>query len=560
MNATSKINIYSKNTTKKHYTFFTSDFYFRTFLGIGICFALFISCEKNTTESKVIFRYNEHANISSLDPAFARTQSNIWAVHQLFNGLVQLDDSLNIKPDIAKRWEISKDGKSYLFTLRSDIFFHKNKVFQLPDSTRNVTARDFAYSFSRLQNPEVAAPGSWILQNVSTIKAINDTLLRITLKKTFPPFLGLLTTKYASVVPKEAVVFYGNDFRKNPVGTGAFQFRLWDENNKLIFRRNPNYHEKDQSGKQLPYIDGIAITFYPEKQSEFLEFVQGNLDFLSSIDASYKDELLTSSGNLQPKYQQNIKLLKSPYLNTEYLGIVLHHFDEPLQNHNLRKAVQVGFDREKMMRYLRNNIGHPAMNSFIPEGMQGHNTSEFYTYNPQQAKQWVDQYVKKTGKAPKIAISTDANYVDICEYIQRELQKIGFECSIDLMPSSTLRQSKATAKLPFFRASWIADYPDAENYLSLFYSKNATPKGSNYTLFSNTQFDAWYEQSLKETTPEKRQLLYQKMDSLVMAHLPIIPLYYDQTVRFTQKNIEGLQSNPINLLQLKYVKKQSNHQ
>ncbi|MDH5413786.1 MAG: ABC transporter substrate-binding protein, partial [Flavobacteriaceae bacterium] len=130
------------------------------------------SCTKKESlyNNSEVFRYNEHSNISSLDPAFAKQLSNIWAVNQLFNGLVQLDDSLHVKPDIAKKWSISEDGRTYAFTLRKDVFFHKHELFGL-DSTRFVRAHDFEFSFNRLLDQDVASPGGWVLQNVDNFAA-----------------------------------------------------------------------------------------------------------------------------------------------------------------------------------------------------------------------------------------------------------------------------------------------------------------------------------------------------------------------------------------------------
>src|SRR5690554_5617102 len=217
-----------------------------------LCFVFLLSsCSDNRKQDKenMVFRYNESSNIATLDPAFARTQAEIWIANQLFNGLVQLDDSLNIQPDIAKKWTVSQDGKRYVFTLRNDVYFHKNSIFE--DSTRVVNAYDFEFSFSRLKDSRTASPGAWIMRNVKSLKAINDTLFEIQLEKPFPAFLGLLTMKYASVVPKEA--FQNSyDFRKKPIGTGPFAFKFWEENVKLVLRKNPIYFEKDENGNPLP--------------------------------------------------------------------------------------------------------------------------------------------------------------------------------------------------------------------------------------------------------------------------------------------------------------------
>src|SRR5690606_2310363 len=147
-----------------------------------------------------------------------------------------------------------------------------------------VTAKDFVYSFNRLVDTKTASPGRWVFNSVSTFYAKNDTTLIIKLKEPFPAFISLLTNKYCSVVPKEIVEHYAGDFRRNPVGTGAFKFKLWEENIKLVLRKNELYYEKDKVGNQLPYLEAVAITFLPDKQSEFLQFVQGNLDFLNYLD------------------------------------------------------------------------------------------------------------------------------------------------------------------------------------------------------------------------------------------------------------------------------------
>ena len=371
----------------------------------------FASCEKKEIgfNDSQVFRYNEHSNIGSLDPAFAKKQADIWPMHQLFNGLVQLDDSLKVHADIAKSWSISKDGRTYTFKVRNDVYFHKHELFGI-DSTRQVVARDFEYSFKRLLNPKVASPGNWVLKNVDTFKAVNDSIFTIDLKKPFPPFLGLLSMKYCSVVPREIVEHYGNDFRSNPIGTGPFKFKLWLENTKLVFRKNDNYHEKDSLGIALPYLEAVAITFLPDKQSEFLQLVQGNIDFLSGLDASYKDDILTIDGKLSERYIEQFNMLSGAYLNTEYLGFKMDlDTEHPISNHLLRKAINYGFDREKMILYMRNGIGTPAINGFIPKGLPGFSNLKGYSYQPTKAKSMVDAYKKETGdENPEIAIATNS--------------------------------------------------------------------------------------------------------------------------------------------------------
>ena len=156
----------------------------------------------------------------------------------------------------------------------------------------------------------------------------------------------------------------------------------------------------------------------------------------------------------------------------------------------------------------------------------------------------------------ELTISTDANYLDIIEFIQRELLKVGIKINIDVLPPSTMRQAKSNGKLEMFRASWIAEYPDPENYLTLFYSKNKSPFGPNYTHFENSKFDSIFLKSYEEQSKTKRFNYYQDLDSMIIEESPIIPLYYDEVLVLTKKNLKGFKINATNLLKLKEVYKE----
>ena len=523
-------------------------------LVILMLFALSACHTSDSSHLKNVFRYNEYRNVTSLDPAFARNPQNIWPINQLFNGLVQLDNQLQIQPEIASSWSISEDGLTYTFSLRDDVFFHSSSLFG-EKKTRRVLASDFIYSFNRLTNPKVASPGSWVMQQVDFYEAIDEQTLKIQLKNPFPGFLGLLSMRYCAVVPKEVVEHYGNKFRSHPIGTGPFYFKRWEENIKLVLRKNTTYFEKDLNDQPLPYLEAIAIQFIPDIQSEFMLFLQGKLDFINSLDSSYKDELLTPTGGLQHLYKNSLKLLKGPYLNTEYIGIYLDNPNPAIQSAKIREALNIGFDRKLMIAYLRNNIGYPAKKGFIPKGLPG-TSEETFSYDPVKARKLVKEYIEETQSIPKLTLTTDSNYLDLCEYLQREMQKIGINIEVEVMPTATLRQAKSSGKLELFRASWIADYPDAENYLSLFYSKNFSPNGPNYTHFKNTNFDSLFNQAMVNPIDSIRIQKYLEMDALVMKFYPVVPLYYDEVIRFTQKNVKGMEINPINMLVLKNVFKE----
>lgn len=520
---------------------------------------------------KNIFRYNESAGITSLDPAFASSFENISAINQIFNGLVQMNANLEIEPCIASSWKISDDGRLYTFNLRTDVYFHDHAVFENGNG-RKVTAYDFVHSFYRIINPRVSSSGAWIFNDVdfsdksdySGFLALNDSTLQIHLKNPFPPFLGILTMQYCSVVPFEAVELYENDFRNNPVGTGPFKFKAWKEGVKLILVKNENYFETE-NGEQMPYLDAVSISFIKERQSEFMEFLTGKFDLLSGVDAAYKDELLTEDGALNPHYKDKYIMQSIPFLKTDYIGILVDEKlarvkDSPLSNKKLRQAINYGFDREEMIRYLRNNIGTPAHSGIVPIGMPSFNQEivKGYKFNQDTARILLNEAGFPNGKGlPELTLSTTAMYQDISEFIQSQLREIGVNMKIEVLPTAIHMEQSARARLSLFRKSWVADYPDAENYLALFYSKNFCPIGPNYTHFRDSKYDELYEKAKWITDDKERFKLYHQMEQIVLKEAPIIPLYYDQAVRFYPVNISGLEINPLNLLTLKKVKKKN---
>jgi len=210
-----------------------------------------------------------------------------------------------------------------------------------------------------------------------------------------------------------------------------------------------------------------------------------------------------------------------------------------------------------MIGYLRNNIGTPGLNGIVPKGMPSYDSAaEFYDYNPEKARKLLEEAGFPGGRdLPPITLSTTADYLDICKYIQYKTGETGIDIRIDISPPAALKEMKAQAKLPFFRASWIADYPDAENYLSLFYGRNFSPQGPNYTHFQNKEFDLLFEKAMACTNDSARFGYYRKLEKIIMEEAPVVVLYYDQVLRFVQNNVEGMESDPMNLLTLKKVRK-----
>ncbi|RZK29428.1 MAG: ABC transporter substrate-binding protein, partial [Hymenobacter sp.] len=273
---------------------------------------------------------------------------------------------------------------------------------------RELIARDFVYSFKRLLDAKTASPGGWIFRGKvledskgdisdTCFVAVNDSTLRIHLKAPFIPFLGILTMPYAYVVPHEAVEKYGKDFREHPVGTGPFQFKVWDEGNVLLFHKNKSYWRTDKQGRQLPYLDAVAISFIADRKTEFLTFLQGKLDFLSGIREGSRDLILNPDGSVRSDFQGRFNLQKAPYLNTEYLGFQLDSAkltgEQAAQGRRLldarvRQALSYAINRPEMLAYVLNHVGRPGTSGFVPAALPSFSPAQVpgYDYQPQKAR------------------------------------------------------------------------------------------------------------------------------------------------------------------------------
>jgi len=431
-----------------------------------LTFLLFVvvsihACYSGEKEDKMIFHYNETTGIASIDPSFAKNQSIMWAIHQLYNTLVEVDSSLNIVPSLAKSWTISDDKKTYTFHLRSDVLFHDDPCFS-DGKGRKMTAQDVVYSFNRILDKSVASPGSWIfngkVDSVDGFKTIDDTTFQLRLLRPYNPILGILSMQYCSVVPKEAVDKYGVDFRRHAVGTGPFQFIAWEEGQAMVLKKNPHYFEVDEKGVRLPYLDGIKISFYDSKATEFLLFRQGKLDFINDIDASFKDEVLTKRGTLRKDWEGKINLHTNPYLNIEYFGILVDTTNpvlkgSPMRLRKVRQAINYGFDRRKMVLYLRNSLGIPATAGFVPTGLPSFDSGKVkgYEYDPQLAKKLMEEAGVNRQNSPAIKLLTIPIYSDIASYIARQLEEIGLNVQVDVVQKSLLLEMTSSSRALFFR-------------------------------------------------------------------------------------------------------------
>ncbi|MFZ8962942.1 MAG: ABC transporter substrate-binding protein [Schleiferiaceae bacterium] len=543
--------------------------FLRNFFLLGLL-ALGGSCQFDAPASEgEVFRYNEPTAIGSLDPAFASDQAHGWLSKQLFSTLVDSDSTLSPVPQLAHRWDASLDGMEWTFYLRTDVYFHDDPCFP-GGQGRRMTAADVAYSLERLMATETSSPGWWILAQVSRIEVLDSATIRFHLTQPEEAMLGRLAMPYCGIVAPEAVAMYGADFSSHPVGTGPFYLKAWARQEKIVLRRNTRYFGRDAAGQPLPYLEAVAVRCIPDRQAAFLEFVKGELDMVSGMDASYKDQLFTQEGTLQSRWEGRLSLQKAPFLNTEFLGIRQKNPSPAyLGDVRVREALNWAIDRASMMRYLKNNVGIPAHGGVLPAGMPGYREADAWeaagtpgwSFDPGRAKALLHEagLLDADGR-PKpdlepIVVSTTASYRDICEYIQSAWNQLGLPVEVQVMPSAAFREDKANGRLPVYRASWIADYPSAGNYFMLFDSKWAAPLGANASQIESPELDAGIAQwAMAERTGQGAEAAF-ALDQKIHRSALCIPLFYDESIRVFHHEWVGIPPHPMNMLDLRRARR-----
>jgi oligopeptide transport system substrate-binding protein len=543
-------------------------------------FSVFFSGCTKQQSSDNIFKYNEAQGIENLDPIMCSNYAAGWPLMQLTEGLVEYTQAMNLEPNLAASYKISEDGLTYTFIIRRGVFFHDNPCFT-DGKGREMVASDFKYCFERVCDPRTKTRGAWLFRDrvkgaleyinsikenynnvneISGVQAPDDTTLVITLTKPFAPFLSILTMPYAFVYPKEAVEHYKDNFGYNPVGTGPFKFVKWEVDRELEMTKNENYWKKNKAGLPDVFLDGIKVNFIKSSETAFLDFQQGKFDYYDP-SPEVLSQITDETGKLLPQY--DFDLVKQPWLNTVYLGIQLDKNvpggkDNILSdNKKLRQAINYAIDREKIINYVLKFRGKPGINGPIPPGMPGFNKDlKGYSFDKDKAKQLLSEagYPDGKGLTLKLTVSNEDTQKLIGETVQAQLKDLGIDAQLDFMQASTLRSSQVGGEIAFWRGNWGADYFDPENFMALFYSKNHSPIGPNYTHYQNAAADSLYDLAMKLTDFNTRAKLYNEMEQVVLEDSPWVILYYNEIIYLKNRKVRDMYIDGLNTMILKRAK------
>lgn len=520
------------------------------------------------------FRYNEEEYFKSLYPLNITEVTAHRLCEQIYEGLVTFDDStLAVVPALAESWDISPDGTRYTFHLRKGVRFHDDPCF--PDGKgREMNAYDVKYCFDRLcyHNP-ADNQGFWIFKDVvkganeydsltaqkivpeggvSGVRVLDSFTVEIELERPYAVFLARLGLIFGKIYPKEAVDKYGGEMRAHTVGTGPFYLKINRDNEVTFLARHPNYWRKDTFGNQLPYLDAIRVSYIKEKKNELLEFKKGNSDLAYRFPLEMIDEIVDYKKNLKPAYK-DFQLQYLPVMALQYYGF--QHQGKIFHDMNVRKAFCYAIDRQKLCDFTLKGTGFPAIYGTVPPGTGTYDSKlvNGYSYQPEKAREYLAKAGFPKGKGfPTVTLqlnSGGSRNSQVAEALKKMIEEtLGIHIDLLIVPWAQHTEAVETAKIDFYRLGWVADYPDAENFLNLFHSKYVPDDITQKTYinsfrYKNPVFDNAFDKAVATVDEIERNALYLKADQQVIDDAVVLPIYYDIDFRLVQPNVRNCPQN-----------------
>ncbi len=551
---------------------------------------------------KIFYHYRQSEE-KNLDPVKSFDEASRQHIRSLFDTLLEyeyLKRPYELKPALlTKMPEKQADGVTYLFTLKTGVKFHDNACFP-GGKGRELVTDDIIYSLKRFADANQNRLSYTIIQGlvagmdefrelskkqttgfdydknqIEGIKKVDNTTFTIKFTHDSPLNFYPLAFEGASIVPKEAIQKYGEEFDKNPVGTGPFYMKSYSRRGTTVLARNPSYHETyptvgapgdkeagflDSAGKQLPFVDEIHLPLIEESQPQMLKFKKAQIAWVAIARDDYiamVDRVDGKNFKLKPEFAKQFQLYWEPTLATTFMRFGMK---DPIVGNNkaLRQAIALAMNAEGWIDLMLNGRANIAQ-SMVPNAIAGSSRetgSAWYTQNLEAAKKKLAEAGYPDGKGlPTLMIEYRAVTKDQRqqhEYVRNELAKVGIKVEGNFQSFSNFLKKTDEGNYQIADAGWNADYPDAENFYALFYGKNKAP-GPNTSNFENAKFDELYEKSRHMMNGPERYKMFQEMDSILKEEVPMLLVANQYVMGLLQPNVRNFKRNLMEQYPYKYV-------
>ena len=487
---------------------------------------------------------------SSFFPLFSSGLHDQRLLSNLFEPLLKVDFKSNrIIPNLASKFSVKNNGKTIELIIRKDVFFHTDNYndYELKKMTVEDVkfSLEFACSGNKLNqlghvlNKKIvgsewfqkASKNNFPSRGVSGIKIKNDSIITIELTNSFNNFTSLLCHPSIVIFSKDAFLYYRQKSMDHPVGTGPFKLKAVDQN-QIVLERNNYYWKHDGFGNQLPFLKKIRVIKPNVAKNEQLLFSKGKTDILLQLPV---DRLDFAFGSLkEAKGGRNLlhRVLFRKGLKVNYLA-----FDctsKPFNDERVRLAFYYAINRESLWLEVLNGDGDITSNGFVPRGMFYSDAKvKALNFDPEKAR----KYLKSAGFSkenlfPKQQLFLSAKPKSLESLFYHELarqikENLGIEMQIIHTNFATRNKLIAQGKIRIWKAGWVADYPDPESYLGLFYGgyKGLNNDTWNLNGFKSSTFDSLFYQSILVDNRSKKMDLQNECDQILVSKAAVVPLY-----------------------------------
>lgn len=507
----------------------------------------------------------------SLDPINVTDVAAFHITSQIFEPLLRFnEDDLSLEPLIADSWSVADDNLTHTFIIKKGVHFQDNSCFE-GGKGRELTASDVVYTFKRIFSSDSYAyslfkdkiEGAEDFKThggeISGINIIDDNTVEFKLVKPSSNFLSLMATISSAIVAKEAVE------NNVVVGTGPFIYSKENDNEKVVtLSKNNNYHVKDAKGNALPYIDCVAFNYVKDGQEQLDWFMEGKLDIITGLPSkSIKEIVEVQIADFQ---NQPVKYVLGRYSQTATTYLTLNTAIEPFTNENVRKAIAMSIDKNKIVDdILKGEAAAPGNNGIVAPAIKGYDFSSVVglDFDIKKAKQLLKTAGYENGNGlPALILATGNGNtsVRVGLEIQKQLRSnLGINVELSSMSLAERKAANAESKNHMSIDGWLAEFPDPVSFLSLFYGANVSdsPAETSYpneSRFKNEKFDKLYETALITLDQKERFELCLEADQIIASEAPVIPLWYHEDYHLIQSTVSGYKPNAMNLQYLTFVK------
>jgi len=483
---------------------------------------------------------------TQLNPVVATDGFSYIAEWPLFDSLVELDQSLNVRPLLAESWEVAKDGLAYTFKLKKGVKWHDGTPF---------TARDVAFTFYAVLNPKVTTPhrayfdalaGFPELTNkdapkrpedlaVKPIEVVDDHTVRFRLRYPSGSFLAVLTNPRAGIIPEHLLKtadLNTTEFNRKPVGTGPFKFVEWRRGERLVMEANPQYH----GGR--PALDRLIFRIIPDSVVLLQELRAGGVDFIENPPLNEVARLKQTAG---------LKVLVADNTSYNYFG--WRQDLEPFNDLRVRRALNHAIDVPTLVKEALRGYATIATGQFPPSSWAYDPAVKPYAYDPNRAKALLaeagfrpegDGVLARNGKRFSFTIRHDqANQAvkDTAVIVQEYLKRVGVEAKLEPLDWPTFVKKLFASEFEGIVVGWTNHHdPDPFAY-TIWHSSQW--KGRNFAHYKNPRVDELLEQARHTAVVAERKKHYAEFSKLLMEDAPYVFLYFPQQVFVTRQSYDG---------------------